>query len=65
MTNTKITVCAECLRACCWKGIFMCDASRDADITTRTVAELKELDREHSNYWDGTYERAFEERRAR
>jgi hypothetical protein len=34
----------------------MCEASRDADVTQKTCDELRELGREHSDYWDGTYE---------
>ena len=47
-----ITVCAECFMASCWQGIFMCDKARDADITTKTVAELKKLKLEHPSYWE-------------
>ena len=52
-----VTVCAECLRACCWQGEFMCDGARDADITTKTVGQLRELnarpdfDGETEEYW--------------
>ena len=52
-----ITVCAECLRACCWQGEVMCDNARDADILDRTVASLRKLnaqpyfDGEHEDYW--------------
>lgn len=55
-----ITVCDQCLRACCWKGIFMCEGARDAGTTERTPDQLKSLAREHSDYWDGTYEQAQE-----
>lgn len=56
MTNSVtpddlVTVCAACLTASCWQGRFMCDEAYDADITTRTVAELDQLGREHpENY---------------
>lgn len=53
---TPIIVCDKCLRACCLKGLFMCDDSRGAGTTTKTEAELIALGREHSDYWDGTYE---------
>jgi len=49
--DRKVTVCAACLTASCWHGEFMCEASRTADVTTRTVRELRALGREHpSNY---------------
>ena len=47
----EITVCDKCLRASCWQGFFMCDNSRQAGITTKTIAELKKLDLEHPSYW--------------
>jgi hypothetical protein len=47
----KITVCANCLRACCWHGEFMCEKARPADITTRTEAELEELGLEHPDLY--------------
>ena len=46
-----ITVCAACLRACCWQGEFYCDGYRDADITKKTVAELRLLNLENPDYW--------------
>lgn len=46
-----ITVCAECLQASCWQGVFMCDKSRFANIVQKTRAELREQKREHSDYW--------------
>jgi hypothetical protein len=47
----KITVCDKCLQASCWQGIFMCDESREAGITEKTVAELRDLNLEHPDYW--------------
>lgn len=58
---TTITVCDACLRACCWKGIFMCDDARDAGTVERTVEQCVALGEEHSDYWDGTYERLCEQ----
>jgi hypothetical protein len=54
----KVTVCAECLRASCWHGIFLCAKSRDAGTTTRTTAELDQLDREHPSYYSAESVRA-------
>ncbi len=52
-SDTKtIVVCAECLRASCWQGIFMCDKARDADITEKTRKELEVLNLEHPSYWE-------------
>ena len=50
--EATVTVCAVCLCASCWQGIFMCDVAKFADITQRTKSELKELDLEWSGYWD-------------
>lgn len=47
----KVTVCSDCLRACCWQGIFMCDTARGASTVEKTVAELDELDLEHADYY--------------
>lgn len=57
-----ITVCSECECACCWKGIFMCQKAYDAGTVERTPDQLRSLGREHSDYWDGTYERRVESR---
>lgn len=46
-----VTVCAECLCASCWQAIFMCQRSQFADITTKSVRELRELAMEHECYW--------------
>lgn len=48
----KITVCAQCLQASCWQGIFMCDRAEDADVKEMTVAELRRLGLEHESWWD-------------
>ena len=57
MEDSKIiVVCDKCLQASCIQGIFMCDESRSAGETTRTVAELKKLGYEHSDYWKDTEE---------
>ena len=46
--NTRnVTVCSECLQASCWHGEFMCERARGAGVTTRTVAVLRALGREH------------------
>jgi hypothetical protein len=46
-----ITVCAACLQASCWQGIFMCQQSQNADIVQKTRRELKALNLEHPSYW--------------
>lgn len=56
--DRTVTVCDQCLRASCWKGLFMCDENRTAGTVDKTVAELRELDREHSDRWSAeAYER--------
>jgi len=49
--NLKVLVCSECLRASCWYGEFMCEASQNAGLTILTVEELRKINREHSDYW--------------
>ena len=51
MIKQPITVCDKCLRACCWKGIFMCDDSRYAGTKEMPLSELKKLKLEHPDYW--------------
>jgi hypothetical protein len=46
-----ITVCAACLQASCWQGIFMCQQSQSADVVQKTRAALKALGRENPCYW--------------
>lgn len=58
--KTTITVCAACLCASCWQGIFMCQQSKTADIVEKTREELIALNREHPDYWEpDTAERIF------
>lgn len=49
-----ITVCDNCLRACCWQGEFMCDSAYgDAGTVEKTIEELRSLKAgEHESYWD-------------
>jgi hypothetical protein len=49
--SRSIRVCAECLRASCWHGTFLCDKARGADTTTRTERELDELALEHPSHY--------------
>ncbi len=52
-----ITVCSACLMASCWNGLFMCDASHGAGTVQRRKSYLRELGREHPDYWrPATYE---------
>lgn len=50
--NRLVTVCAECLTAACWQGEFMCENSRTAGTTERTVAHLRNLALEDPHYWN-------------
>ena len=49
--ESMIQVCDKCLCASCWQSIFMCDEYFDAGTVYKTVAELRELNLEHSDYW--------------
>lgn len=49
--NDLITVCEKCLQASCWHGEFMCENAENADITQKTVKELRELKLEHEKNW--------------
>ncbi len=46
-----VTVCSECLCACCWQGIFYCQRAKTAGTVKRTRRELRKLEREHESYW--------------
>ncbi len=48
--NDGITVCAECLQASCWQGIFMCHESKHADVIKKTKRELISLGYENQCY---------------
>lgn len=56
-TTRRITVCDACLTASCWHGTFMCQKSDEAGTTTRTVAELDQLGREHPSHYGAQRER--------
>lgn len=49
--DAVVTVCSECLRASCWLGYFYCDNYRSAGLTTKTVSDLRKINREHPCYW--------------
>ncbi len=51
MSDDVITVCDNCLTASCWLGEFYCEQYKTAGTVEKTVAELKELNLEHSDYW--------------
>lgn len=50
--NQLITVCDNCLMACCWQGIFYCHNYKTAGTVEKTRAELEKLGREHPSYWE-------------
>jgi hypothetical protein len=50
-SERTVTVCDQCLRACCWQGIFYCDDYRNAGTVEKTLAELAALNLEHPHYW--------------
>ena len=49
-----VTVCSSCLCASCWQGMFYCDYYRTAGTVEKTVAELRELNREHPSYYESS-----------
>lgn len=51
LPSPKITVCANCLRASCWQGIFYCDEYKTASTIEKTLEELESLKLEHPSYW--------------
>jgi hypothetical protein len=51
MSADLVTVCANCLRASCWQGIFYCDEYRTADVVEKPVSELRALGLEHPSYF--------------
>lgn len=46
-----VTVCDACMRACCWHGLFLCDASQTAGTKDVPASELRKLGAEHSSYF--------------
>ena len=46
-----VTVCERCLTAACWRGIDMCEESRDADVVRLPVWRLDAMGREHPDYY--------------
>jgi hypothetical protein len=46
-----VTVCAKCLTASCWHGIFYCDEYMTAGTVDRTIADLRKLALENPCYW--------------
>jgi hypothetical protein len=51
MKDRLIEVCAECDRASCWYGEFMCDEARYATTKLVLKSELKKMKLEHPSYW--------------
>jgi hypothetical protein len=47
------------MTASCWYNEFCCEAYKTANITFATVAELRELKREHEDYWSDETMRLF------
>lgn len=50
--NIRITVCSACLQASCWRGVLMCENSRNAGTETLSVGVLRRLKYERSDYWE-------------
>lgn len=51
MRDISVTVCAECLTACCWHGDFYCEKYKVANVKQMSVRELGKLGLESSFYW--------------
>lgn len=51
MSDPLITVCSECLRACCWLGDFLCDDAAGASTVQIPLSQLRRMSREHPIYW--------------
>ena len=49
--DTLITVCASCLNACCWQGLFYCDEAKTADTVQLPLSLLTAMNLEHKDYW--------------
>lgn len=49
--KTTVTVCSACLRASCWQGIFYCEDARGAGTREMRAEELRQLGREHEDYF--------------
>lgn len=55
MNNKKVQVCSSCLKASCWYGEFRCEEYLSADLTIKTVEELRKLKLENEDYWSDEY----------
>ena len=59
--NDEIWVCANCLQASCWAGIFMCWESATADIKKITKGEARKLGLENEDYLNLPEVRAYKD----
>lgn len=46
-----VTVCDACLKASCWRGLFLCDDYVHAGTIDLSVSTLREIGREDPGYW--------------
>lgn len=51
MDSEKVTVCSECLTACCWQGLFYCEKFQNSGTVEKTPDELRALNLENECYW--------------
>lgn len=49
--KTKITVCANCYRASCLQGVFLCEEYRTAKVIRCSLKVLSVMNLEHFDYW--------------
>lgn len=54
--SNYVTVCANCFKASCWQGIFMCDDAKYANVTECPKEKLVEMGLEHPEYWEVEYD---------
>lgn len=46
-----VTVCASCLRASCWLGLFYCDNYKTAGLTVISHRKAAAMKLEHKSYY--------------
>jgi hypothetical protein len=62
-TLSEITVCSQCLRACCWQLVFRCDKADRGVATKMHIATAQKLGLEHPDFWRRGWHEMGEARR--
>ena len=52
----KVRICAACLKASCWQGVFHCEGYKMATAILLCVPCLQRINRENPSYWCGEHE---------